>query len=83
MVLWLSENEVEMALPNNVAELISRLDSVYSGDNAWVSFPRTRIATSGAGFQYMGARCSFRKDSGAKSLCSSPRFGTPRSSDAV
>ncbi len=55
MVLWLAEDEVETALSNNVAELITALESLYLGNQVWESSPRVRLISPNSSFQYMGA----------------------------
>lgn len=55
MVLWLGEDEVETALSNNVAELISALESLYLGNQVWESSPRVRLVSPNSSFQYMAA----------------------------
>lgn len=66
MVLWLGEDEVETALSNNAAELISALESLYLGNQVWQSSPRTRLVSPNSSFQYMGATVPGQKIMGLK-----------------
>ncbi len=75
MALWLSENEVDTILRENISEFVTRFDDAYRDEQTWDSRTRTRFETPFASYQYMGGVVPGEHVMGLKTYAASRNSG--------